>query len=378
RLPGESNFSYSERIKDSHKNKSGPNFSGIINGASRELNIKKVIEAIKITLDKTDNKDYKVLSVDIDVTNYSLRISAVPLVYTETLRVDPVYKTITFRYLPKETPNFIDTHSSKAILPKDVELITEEDESRIVYKAKLNTNSDLVTVSYPHYFEFLFSRYTTLGDLIMAINSTLVAGNKVLTASIDKRLSGNESTNGLYIKSITALPNQSSYLSWSPIYLKKMTDVGYKSSYLDGTNTLKQTDYYSYVKELKNNTKVFWGAVESDRDRWDSADSRDLSMASIPTLFDPPLARYTSVLSGQVVIVDPMEAWARNYIGYNGEVMENEGLTSLAFQPGVAHTNDLMPDIHLTNSYYNTNNNQDYNIGPVKNDNKVVIFSGQK
>ena len=160
--------------------------------------------------------------------------------------------------------------------------------------------------------------------------------------------------------------------------VQKMTDVGYKDYFLTEGNTLKQTEYYSYVEELKRNTKVFWGAVEADRDRWDSSDSKSLGMESIPTLFDPPISKILSILSGQQLQIDPTSAWGRNFIGFNSEYIKNAGLSSQLFQPGVAHTSDLQPDLYLTSSYTNYVTSLESNIGPVQNNNNVVLFSGQK
>ena len=319
RLKGESNYEYSLRIKDAYRFKSSPDFVGIVNGASRELNLKKVQDAIVISIAKNQYNVSKAISFEIEVTPYSLRLYNQVFIKTERLYLDPIYRTVNLSKLPRDLPTVVQSDVGADIKFSNLDLELSQDRSRIVYRAKINCDiSKYVDVTYPYYEEILFKHYPTLESVINYINSIKDPSNEpLIQASISQLLSGNEQSLGLYLLSATMRSSDTLSIGWSPIILKKMTDVGYKDYFLTEGNTLKQTEYYSYVEELKRNTKVFWGAVEADRDRWDSSDSKSLGMESIPTLFDPPISKILSILSGQQLQIDPTSAWGRNFIGFN-------------------------------------------------------------
>tara|TARA_R110002074_G_scaffold402324_1_gene607050 strand:+ start:105614 stop:108205 length:2592 start_codon:yes stop_codon:yes gene_type:complete len=380
RLEQESNHDYSLRIKDSYLFRSSPDFVGIINGSSRELNLTKVPDAITLTINKNQYNTSKAEDFDIEVTPYSFRLFNPMFTKTERLLIDPVYKTVELSSLPRELPYTVQSDISADIKLKDITLQLSEDSSRITYRAKIDCQkSTYVDVTYQYSEELLFKEHETLASIIDYINNIKdPSGQPILTARISSLLSGNEPALGLYLTSTILESRGPTIVGWSPIILKKMTDVGYKDYFLNEDNTLKETEYYEFVKELKNNTKVFWGAVEVDRDRWDSADSKSLSMESIPTLFDPPTSKILSIISGKDQRVDPTVAWGRDYVGFNSEYLLNVGLSSILFQPGVAHTTDLQPDLYLTTSFTNSTESLESNIGPTQNNNNFVIFSGQK
>ena len=380
RLKDESNFDYSQRIKDAYRFKSSPDFVGIVNGSSRELNLSKVSNSITISINKNQYNNAKATTFDVEVTPYSMRLFNPMFTITERLLIDPVHSTIELSHLPKSTPYTVKSDISSDIPIKDVHIQLTENMSKIVYRARIDCKrSTYVDITYQYIEEIMFKTHTTLKDVINYINSILdPAGSPILTARISSLLSGNEPSLGLYLISETLSSREPIEIGWSPVILKKMTDIGYKDYFLKEGLTLKQSEYYEFISELKNNTKVFWGAVETDRDRWDSADSKSLGMESIPTLFDPPISKILSILTGQEKRIDPTSAWGRNYLGFNGEYIKNVGVSSNLFQPGVAHTNDLLPDVYLTTSYANYTGSLESNIGPTQNNNNVVLFSGQK
>lgn len=380
RLPSESNYDYSQRIKDAYRYRSSPDFVGIVNGSTRELNLKKVPDSIRLTINKDQNNNYKANSFDIEVTPYSFRVHNPMFTITERLLVDPVYRTVNLSKLPRDYPYSVHSDVSADIKIKDVELELSQDNSRLIYRAKINCkHSTYIDITYAYVEEALFKTHTTIESVINFINGlTDPSGEPIITAQISSLLSGNEPSLGIYITSATLQSREPLVISWSPVILKKMTDIGYKDYFLTPTNTLKQTAYYSFVKELKDNTKVFWGAVEADRDRWDSADSKSLGMESIPTLFDPPISKILSILSGEDQKIEPIEAWGRNYIGLNGEYLKNLGLSPFLFQAGVAHTYDLQPELYVTTSHINSTGSLETNVGPIQNNNNYIIFSGQK
>lgn len=380
RLEGETNYDYTLRIKDAYRFRSSPDFVGIVNGSTRELNLRKVPDGIKLSINKNQYNVSKTTEFDVEVTPYSLRLFSPMFTKTERLLIDPVYRTVELSNLPKDTPFSVHSDISADIKLKNITLQLSQDSSRITYRAKIDCKkSTYVDVTYNYVEEILFKHYETIGSVLNYINEIKdPSGESILTAQISSLLSGNEQSLGLYLTSGTLADTGPFDIGWSPVYLKKMTDIGYKDYFLTEDNTLKETEYYEFVSELKRGTKIFWGAVEADRDRWDSADSKSLGMESIPTLFDPPVSKILSLISDKDERIDPIAAWGRNYIGFNGEYLQNVGLSSPLFQPGVAHTSDLQPDLYLTTSHTNYSGSFEGNIGPTQNNNKVVIFSGQK
>ena len=382
RLPDESNYEYSLRIKDSYRNKGGSSFVGIVNGASRELDLSKTSDAITISIKDNTYGTPLATSVDLEVTSYSLRVNTPSMRIVEVLPLDLIHKTIDLSYLPKETPEFTSVINGEKIDHSSVSIDDFSNDDSAKYRYKIDTDISeptFVSVSYTYYKEFFFKQYPTLGDLVTAITSfTDSRSISCLQASLSSNLSGNEDCLGLFITSATITPTQDATLAWSPLYLKRISDLGYKNYFLVEGKTLKESTFYTYVKELKNNTKIFWGSVEADRSRWDAADSKDLGMDSIPTLFDPPVTHITSFITGVETRLEAVSAWGRNYVGLNNEYLSNIGLSVDLFHPGVAYKTDLKPDLYVLTTYTSGDSSLESNVGPVRNDNNILIFSGQR
>lgn len=382
RLPSESNYDYSLRIKDAYKNRGGSSFKGIVNGATRELGLIKLDDAIKFEMNVDAFGNTFSDSATIETTSYSLRIGTPSMVVNERLLVDPVHNNIVLSNLPISDPEFIAIENNKVIGIPEVETQTIYDDSISIYTFKLKGTKyagKFVTVKYNYVKEFLFKDYTTLGSLVEAINNFYEVGN-ILTvkATLSSRLSGNESCLGLYVSSYIIDKDNIGNTAWSPFYMKRISDRGYRDYYLRPNITLKDTEYNDIVNELKTSTKIFWGNVEADRSRWDATDSKDLAMDSIPTLFDPPLALFKSLYTGNDQRIESISAWGRGQIGFSAEFIENYGISSYFFQPGVAHTNDLAPSIYTTYSFIENTNIIDSTVGPERNNNNVIVFSGQR
>lgn len=382
RLPNESNYDFSARIKNAYTDRSSPTFVGIVNGAVRELGLDKTSDAITFTIAKNEYNHPLASEVNVEVTSYSIRIHTPSMFVEEKLLVDPIQNTVELSYLPFDLPEAA-SQENAAIIP--IAVIDQQlifDDYRTAYKYKINSDSasgKLINVKYSYSKEFLFKNYPTLQELIVAINSFVeTSNNKVVEARLSDKLSGNESCLGLYISSILITPEEGTSISWSPIYFKRISDRGYRDYFITNEEDIRHSKYYSYVQELKNSTKIFWGSVEADRTRWDCADSKDLSMDSIPTLFDPPLTKYVSLNTGAETRIEAVTAWGRNLIGFSKETMANMGIPYTYFQPGVAHTNDLRPSIYTTTSNIVASSSLEDNVGPIKNNNEVVLFSGQR
>lgn len=380
RLPKELNFDYSSRIKDSYRNRGNSSFLGIINGATRELNINKIPDGISLSINKDSYGNYFTNLVDVEVTSYSIRISAPSFVSEERSVLDPVFSIAKLNYYPIDFPQYVEIEGKGKIPSVDVELYNHDDKSKYYIKVSSSYQGKILSIKYRYAVEILFKNYTTLEEIINQLNSiTDPSGNKIVTAKLGYKLSGNENCLGLYITNSSISPNTQLLIGWSPVVLKKLADRGYRDYYIkEDLSTLKNTKYYSFVEELIKSTKIFWGQVETDRSRWDIADSKDLAMDSIPTLFDPPISRILTVVTGAEKILDPIEAWGRSYIGLSNEYLENVGLKESFFQPGVAHTTDLQPSVYTTFSRLEGVLVQSLNIGPLRNyNNTEILFSGQ-
>lgn len=382
RLPKESNYDYSLRIKDSYRNRGGSTFVGIVNSTARELNLRKVPDGISLDIVTDSLGNYVVPSVSVETTSYSLRISTDAFIREDRLLVDPIFGTVELPYLPIDIPEFCEVDGIGQIPKSKISIVDQDNKSK--YYLKIDdevANGKFVKIKYYYSVELLFKNNKDLYSIIEKINNlTTDYGQKILTAKISSKLSGNEDSMGLYISNTLLAPRATSFIPWSPVVLKKIADRGYRDYFIqEDTSTLKNTKYYSFVQEIKKGTSIFWGSVEADRSRWDMADSKDLAMDSIPTLFDPPLTRILSVITGTTIVLDPIEAWGRSNIGLNGEYLSNAGLSENFFQPGVAHTKDLEPSIYLTVSKIDGISGFYSNIGPSRNyNNTVVLFSGQR
>lgn len=380
RLPNESNADYTERILDSTRNRGGNTFLGIANSSVREVGLKQVPNGITLSLRSNILGQPLTSALDLEVTSYSIRVRAANMVLEETLLVDPIYGTVDLSKFPKELPESVITEEGVVIPLHKIYWSSENEENPTIYRLAIDSASAIgryIRIRYQYFEELLFKTYPDLGSITSALNALLdVRGQRYIDVTFSDLLSGNEDCLGLFLTVQTVTDTIS--IPWSPIYLKKIADRGFRNYYLGVGQTHRDTHFYKYVKELKTNTRIFWGHVEADRDYWDSADSQSLSLDSIPTLFDPPITNFYSLQSGILRKIEPISAWGKEYLGYSGEVMFNIGIHNKMFHPGVAYTNDLMPDIYVTTSSDPNTEGDPGNVSSQKNNNHSVFFSGQR
>ena len=379
RLPGESNFSFSKRVRKSHSETTGPSFQGVVNSATNELGLDKIPDAINIKVNKNLTNQKIITDYRYEVSGYSFKLFSNVFNIQEKLLVDPVYNTIDLSYRIINSPISIKTDSGADIDLNNIEIISEENTTTLVNRIKLNTDGvKYATITYNYTLELLFKDYPTLESLINRLNTVKdYKGNNVFTASLSSVLSGNESTQGLYLGSGDITQSFDSLLSWSPVFLKRISEVGYKDYVKGNAATLKDSKFYSTVKILRDQLNIFWGTAEFDRTRWNSSESTNLGLDSIPTLFDPPISKIMDVVSGQSIYVNSVEAWGKNYVGSSNQTLINYGLVSNLFRPGVGFTEDLEPQMYMTTTTGLLGSYLEENISPLQNNNNVVVFSGQ-
>ncbi len=377
RLPNESNDAFYNRIKDVYSSPASSNYFGLINGSNRELGLDKISNAITLTLNTTLFGGYKNTEAEVDITAYSIRLRNSSYITTETHLLDPVYSCC---YLNKHPKNIVDVsfEDGTKINPANYALVTSEDESPSTHKLVLNKNykpNTYITVTYTYFDELFFSTYPLLTDIVTRLNQTTDrSGATYLTAILHKRLSGGESSSGLFKDNLTVTAGTPITIGWSPIFINRISDREFRESNTSSSQQYYESNYYSKIKGLKNEIKIFWGSVECDRDYWGISESVTNSLDHIPTIMDPVKYNYVINNSGQL---SKDEAWIRNYIGPSGETVTNRGLDPSYFQAGVGYINDLKPNIYIEN----TTNKQEKTtlpVSPIKNNNNYLYFTGQK
>lgn len=379
RLPSESNYDYSKRLKKAYSDTLGPSFQGVVNSATNELGLDRVNDAISLTVRKNNTNNKVITDYRYQVTSYSLRIFSSAFNREETLAVDPIHNTIDLTYPIINAPIAIKTDSGSDVDLNKIEIINSENSTTLVNRIKLNKERiKYATITYNYTLELLFKDYTTLESLINAINEiTDYSGNQIFEAKVSSLLSGNEATVGLYLAQETVTQSVVAEIAWSPVYLKRINEVGYKDLVKGNAPTLKDSTFYEFVKELKDGINIFWGSAEFDRTRWDSSSNTSLGLDSIPTLFDPPITKIIESVSGQDLNIEPVQAWGRSYIGSNNQALTNYGLVSSVFSAGVGFREDLFPDFYITNTTSKLTTYLDENISSTQNNNNIVLFSGQ-
>lgn len=379
RLPNESNKDYMERLKDVNRNRGGSTYQGIANSSTREVGLTKVSDGIVISIPKNEYDGNIHPSLDIEFGSAYVNIKSPNMVITERLYVDPVYNTVDLSKSIANLPTYVITKEKLEIPTTKVSIDIDRDRPSI-NRIKINytlPKHSYVDVTYQYYETLYYKDHQTLESLIIALESLRDnSGHKLVSAKLSMKLSGNESPLGLYIVSDIISNDATMSVAWTPIRLRRISDNHFREYFVNNDNSYHETKFQEYVNELRHNSRTLWGEVEIDRDFWDAADSTKDSFDSIPTLADPTISKF--FLSGEIQNIDGSMAWSRNFIGNNRERIVNQGLSHKIFQPGVAHKNDLLPDVYVHSIQTLESQYLRSNTSVVKNDNKIVIFSGQR
>ena len=380
RIPNESNTSYKERLIDSNVNRGNATFVGIVNGANRELGLKKISDAIYISIPK--NSDGQLLHDIIEVIASSATFLArtPDMVYSERVYVDSIHSTITLSKYIHSKPSSITKDNGEEINIDKYSIDIDEDRPSI-QRVKIHEEcSGYVTVVYNYYESLRYKDYSTIGSLVTAINTlTDHAGIKLLNANCSLKLSGGESSLGLFITNTNLTLDSVMNIAWSPITLRKISDKEFREHYISSDGTYHKTKFQEYVSSLRRNSRTFWIDVSTDIDYW-ADEVPPGSFDYIPTLFDPTITFFeTKDLEGNIVRMSAAEAWGRGFLGYSGEMMNNLGIDYKYFQPGVGFSSDLEPAILPIQIDYNKNINQSsYVVENMNITNTSILFSGQR
>ena len=382
RLPKESNQDYKERIQSVGTNPAGSTFLGVANSSTRELGLLKVPNALSVSIPKDRYGINLHFAVSIEFGSVYFRARTLEMTIRERLFVDPVYMTVNLSKYAAEIPTSVTLENGVSIPISKVSIEIDE-ENPSICRLKIDSviaKGKFVNIEYQYYEQLLYKHYPIIGDLEEAINNlTDHTGHRLLVCKSNQILSGNEDCLGLFIDFITIQKDVEFSIDWSPIKIRRISDKSFREYFYTEGQSYKDTKFYTYITELKSNSRTLWGYVQADRDFWDAADSSSKSFDHIPTLMDPSIVSYKTLdKSGNLLDIDSPNAWARSYIGSNNESLINAGLDTKLFQPGVAHTFDLTPGIE---TFYSRKPSPDpirLTVSPVRFDNNFIIFSGQR
>lgn len=383
RIDNESNKDFYTRIKDVIRSPAGSTFAGIVNGAARELGIDRIADAITIEISKNSNLVKKKISVDVELVSNSLRVRTEFFVTSQTCIVDPVHNYVVLDYYPRAISEVRTEEGlviSDDLYKIEVEKVSGQVDRR--YRVVFKTNDykgTIVKVKYEYFKEALLKDYRTIYDIVLWLrNLTDNTGSTFLTVTVNKRLSGGESSRGLYKTNLIVRLGNSRSIDWSPIFLDRISDPDYKLLFEGQGKQLYETEYYESIKKLQSLVRVFWGNVECDRDYWGISESVSQSMDYVPTVCDPIKSKFIEKQTTGYIELSSPYAWSTSYRNASGEATINIGLTNKYFQPGVGYKNDLKTEIQILNYSGETPNIRVTPSGPKKNNNSFIYFSGQR
>jgi len=382
RLPAESNQDYKTRIQSVYRNPAGSTFPGVANSSTRELGLLKIQDALNLSIPKDSYNLNVHSSVSIEFGSVYFRARTAEMIIREKLFVDPVYMTITLSKYAAELPISAKLENGISIPISDIKFEIDE-ENPSTCRLKINNTQakgKFISIEYEYYEQLLYKNYPMLGDLQDAISNLVDnTGNKLVICQSSQLLSGNEDCLGLFIDSVNLSADTVFSIAWSPIKIRRVSDKYFREYFHVEQESYRNTKFYTYITELKSNSRTLWGSVQADRDFWDAADSSSKSFDHIPTLMDPEIVSYKTLGTGSSLVnLDAANAWARSYIGTSSETLFNAGLDTKLFQPGVAHTFDLTPGIETFYSRKISPEDLRLTVSPVKLNNNFVIFSGQR
>lgn len=382
RIPGESNIDYYNRIRDVNRSPAGSNFFGLANSSNRELGLSKIDQAIILSIPKNiyDKNIHNTVFIDFDSTVFRVRTSSMQ--YKERVYLDPIYKTLELSKRAVEIPYRAISDNGIEIPTSKLEFDLDED-TPSVCRIKIDYPSVLgtyINIEYEYIEEVHYKQYPTLGQLVDKIKTLRdELGQPIVNASLNMKLAGGEDCLGLFIDNAEISNNTAFSITWSKLKIRRISDKQYREYFSRERYSYKDTKFYTYINELRSNSRTLWGTVEADRDFWDAADSTNRSFDHLPTTFDPIIYEYvtSSGLSSSRKL-DSAEAWARQYIGNFGEDIQNNGIPQELFQAGVAHTNDLAPSIHVQQTKIVFTDSLRTIISDVRQNNNLIIFSGNR
>lgn len=354
RLPSESNQDYKDRIKDILRSPAGASYRGVVNGGCRELGLEKIEDAITTQVYKRSIGSYDAPSASIEVTSTCIKIRTPSMVRTEYKLLDPVLLNCELDKMPASEPKLVETVEGIRVPDDKISLDTEDGENPDSRKIRVDDQSlggRVIKVVYEYYEVCWLSTHTKLCNVVDFLNLEALneAGQPMVEAILNFKLSGGEDSRGLFISSHTIVPGSTTSLGWSPLILRRISDRSFRESFRSEDQSYWQTKFVEYSNELKSKTNIEWGSVVADKDRWDAANNEQMSFDHLPTLMDPELTRYRTynITGDTFIILDASDVQWRGGSGNSGELLGNRGFSSTDFHPGIGFTEDLRPNIFV-------------------------------
>jgi len=351
RLPGESNAELKDRSIDALQNKGATHYSALIKSINRELGLRRYDNAITLTRFKEDMTSPSEGTLQVFSNHSRLSIQAPSfIVHDEVKRIDKYHKTVTTDHRVSEivcVKNLRDVE-----FRSDQYTLTDHVDGNEIEFVEGVTGP--IKISYRYWQDVDYDVNTTIGSVVDALNALKSPANvRVVTASLHDRMSGEELSTYLYKTGVTISPsNQSIDIGWSKVGLFAINDEEYKQSFADEGNMFFDSEFYKFVLELKSKTNIEWGFVVADQDFWDAVDADNYGRDSLPTVFDPGISHYVTVVplrADQISVdFDPWEAFRMGYY-YEKHNIRNFGYPREAFRSGVGYKKDCRVGVDIIN-----------------------------
>jgi len=347
RLPGETSYSLKERIVDAYNNKGGSHYTGLIRAINRELGIHRFDEALNISraTDQFGQPNVDILSVITTHTRLSLYCNS--LIRDEEVKVVDTYEHLVYTDYRINSIARITTERGDLLPEKDWYVYNTPDYNCIRFADYVE---GIIKITYQYYIDFNYEDYSTLVDLVDAINlAANPSGTLIAEASLADNISGIENPNRLYHTTITLdINNTEDTIGWSTIKLSSIADQEWKESFKDESLMYFGSAFYKYILELKSQTNVEWGFVVADKDIWDAVESDTYGHTHLPLVYDIKLSNWK--LTAPVAIKHSFDIWDAFRMGfyYDGRLIKNTGMNKELFRSGVGFKKDCMVSLKFT------------------------------
>lgn len=341
RIFGEDNYNFKNRILDVALNPGGIRYNGILNGAIRETNSRRVSDAIRILLyQKQPNTNYPIISVDsasIIIEHDSFFIN------DEKHIVDPFTKGFVFNKNITDESNIVLKYNNKIIDREEyfIDYISNSLTLKKDYPGKI------LSISYTYAIELRYIDYPTIADIIYKLNElTYDSVNRIFIVELSESLTGNEPSENL-IMTDRLIVSDIINIQWSEIMLREIGDKYWKFSMINDRGTYFGSRWLGFVKQMKNLTRSSWEYVVLDISTWDSGIVNNEPQAFVTRQYDT----YMGSFENNGIKYDPSRAYALGYLNPtdNTPIKWNG---PLRWKSGVGYQNDLYVSIAKLEKVY--------------------------
>lgn len=350
RLPEENSASLRKRTIDAFANRGGSDYTRLIAGVNRELNIGRVPEGITIkrALNAVGKPTEVIIDIDSTHTRLSVRVPSF-IRNDETKRINSYLNKITTDKRIHKIVSIV-TERGVEISSSFFEVNDEPEGNEIEFDPSL---SGVFRITYEYIEDINYADNPLLGDVSKALNNMMnPSGIHILSADIDPSLSGSEDSLHIYKQSGSINIDFPMFtLGWSRVGLFSISNREWKRSFRDQASMYFNSSFYRYVLELKSQTNIEWGFVVVDKDFWDPLDSPFYGRQALEVPFDIKLSQYSAPIRLPTADgVSDFDAWEAFRMGYyfDKTLLKNYGFPKVAFRSGVGFEKDCFVGLETT------------------------------